>query len=318
MRPQSSLEDDPAQALPPGARDKLVWLRDERDALHGAVQKANARCAPNLDATQELERRIYLLMNSAGDPKLRPTKDHPKVKELRDQHAALEAEGERLAEVREVRNAKWSAAASTVRMVEGYLNQLLDNGIDVSMHSGREPTARRGEFAPHAVERYREQRAQLRADLRKIQTAPRPSSWAKHRAREWVSELAQQGQVSPAALIEIGGRLELPKRMAEVHNSDPRNVVHAYVPDAVALLAWLFPEALTERLETMIDEVADDEHALTDTQRSIEIARITREVLQVERDEEFFVCAANGAVSRRDDVDVRALLDIDGPDPTDL
>src|ERR1041385_6042261 len=142
MRPPPALEDDPAQALPPGARDKLVALRDERDALHGAVAKANTRCAQNLAATEELERQIYLLTNSTGDPKLVPTAEHPKVKELRDRQAALEAEGERLAELREVRTANWSAVAGTIRRAEDYVHQLLESGISPSIHSGPEPRAR--------------------------------------------------------------------------------------------------------------------------------------------------------------------------------
>ena len=81
---------------------------------------------------------------------------------------------------------------------------------------------------------------------------------------------------------------------------------------------WLCKDQLTERIEREIDAVADDENALTLEQRTEQLAVISADKLACEREEERAFCAAvagGAALTRRPDVDPRALLGLAGALP---
>jgi hypothetical protein len=82
-------------------------------------------------------------------------------------------------------------------------------------------------------------------------------------------------------------------------------------PSSLPLVFWLHREALIQKIEAQIEEVSDDQHALTAAQRTEQISEIDRDRLAVQREEEFWVCSAidDGMnVLRRPEADPRAVL----------
>jgi hypothetical protein len=82
---------------------------------------------------------------------------------------------------------------------------------------------------------------------------------------------------------------------------------------APALLAWLFQNQLIEKLEQEIDELADDDNALTDEQRTQREAALAAELLAAERREEALIVMAEAGgtqIMRRPYPDPRAVLEL--------
>ena len=78
-----------------------------------------------------------------------------------------------------------------------------------------------------------------------------------------------------------------------------------------AVLANICRELLTARLENEVDELADDERALTDAECETRLRALYAKRLELERDEEELFRAAESkgfAVGRRGDADIRAVL----------
>jgi hypothetical protein len=69
----------------------------------------------------------------------------------------------------------------------------------------------------------------------------------------------------------------------------------AYASEAIdvpATLAWLFRDALLERIDAAIDAESDDDNAMTHEQRKIRTAEIQNDILATERDEAALVRSA--------------------------
>jgi hypothetical protein len=82
-------------------------------------------------------------------------------------------------------------------------------------------------------------------------------------------------------------------------------------PAPLPLLFWLHREALIQKIEAQIDEISDDQNALTAEQRNAQISEIDRDRLAIQREEEFWVSSAidDGTnILRRPEADPRAVL----------
>ena len=74
------------------------------------------------------------------------------------------------------------------------------------------------------------------------------------------------------------------------------------IHDAVALLCWLDRERIISALEAEIDELADDEHALSPADRAKKESALLDQILESERVEEALIEAAEAegaSVQRR-------------------
>lgn len=79
----------------------------------------------------------------------------------------------------------------------------------------------------------------------------------------------------------------------------------------LAVLCWLQRDRLVERLETEVNDLADDSQALDDAERGFREADLTARILQTERVEESFIEQADLAgqtIARRPDPDPRSVL----------
>ncbi len=82
--------------------------------------------------------------------------------------------------------------------------------------------------------------------------------------------------------------------------------------DARAVTAWLMKGPLLARLEAEIDVLADHKAALSTVQRRAEDARVRKELLALERQEDAVIVSARPAFTghRRRSADPRAVLEL--------
>lgn len=306
-------QDDPTTdiltRLPAGAREKLIDLRDQRDAEIAALRaiEAQARALSELELDYEKQKALLQSRSALGAAALVP--EHDRVKGLDRKREAVAAERARLQELADVRSARWSSIGHIVRRAETYCEEVIAADLVLKPHSIGTSRSRRGWLAgANDVERCRKESAKLRAERRAVIAAPKPSAWCKQQARHWVQELATRGAISVFGLIERGEPLKLPETLQRAMVAQPNTAVHVSVVDTGGLLASLFGDALIAHLEKQIDLRADDEHALTDAQREAELERLDAALLASERDEEAAIVASEGKTLRRPEADSRAVL----------
>jgi hypothetical protein len=81
------------------------------------------------------------------------------------------------------------------------------------------------------------------------------------------------------------------------------------MPDILGLFCWLHGDAMIRKLESDIDELADDEGALSDDEKREREAAILADILEIER-EECALIEAGAPYALRPDCDPRAVLNL--------
>jgi hypothetical protein len=159
----------------------------------------------------------------------------------------------------------------------------------------------------------REQIAELVASIHTVRSAPLPSAEAKARMRAQVAALAATGAPQVHHLVEHGHKVQFAEvsHQAQVLGGTAPAIASHTTPNAQGLLAWLFHDQLVAKLDAEIDECADDDAALTDTEKRDRENNIRDDVLSLERQEVALIealAASGAAVKYRDSTDPRALL----------
>jgi hypothetical protein len=329
--------------LSPRAALKLRSLRQSKDDLYGLLRVA-------LDQAEELRSKIASIESElSGRQHPRQNRDHVAESTL---EAELDAHRAKLAATLETiaaRTSAWHGANYTVQGVESYLSEIAPTraqqarqkleAIRNAEATKAAATARRPAPAlpvtrldverfvaanpdlgfPDAPEVMLKDRAplveQLAAVRRKIleagaamheiESAPVPSSEAKAMARRQIE--ARAAAPSIGWLLDGAKVFEWP--------DDPDSERHE--PDVLGLLCWVHGPAMIAKAEAEIDQLADDENALTDAERAKRLAAVKAERLELERREEAVIETIGGGIARRPEMDPRAILGIEGPEPRD-
>ena len=155
----------------------------------------------------------------------------------------------------------------------------------------------------------------MRADLHRIQSAPYPSSHARAKIRAEVEALAVQGQPVVGNVLEHDGAVVWPTQSVRSRVfAEQRALAFSELPNAVALIAWLCKDLLLNRLDAEVTAEADDKNARSVQAREQAAAAVRADLLAVERDESYFVHAAqaqgSAACEHRADCSPLALLNI--------
>lgn len=205
----------------------------------------------------------------------------------------------------------------------------LDAAVETLKDAPFEKASRKADVSVVAIEAKRSEIAGLKAALAENAAAPVPSAERKAAAAEMIRALADRG-IPELHDLAIGMPAFTLPSIAIIHTAvgavpGTRDVVstqgHVNVPDALSVLAWLFPTELQAAIAKEIDLVADDASAVTDDVRAARDVEIRAQILAAERDEEALVRAALSAglsVMRRPGTDPRAVLGVTGPDPARL
>lgn len=320
--------------LPTVARDKLTQLREKRDAALALTRSLQAKIQKLEEELQHWDTQLKQLRKPQAislEPNLHgfhPQSEfsppppsgsaflaqglpdsNPQVQEVLTQIASLEYELTRSRGLHSEHQAEFNACGQLIKQLEGFVSNL--NG-STALYKGEVESKYKG-LVTDAIEAKRRRLRELRADAHRIRSAPIPSTKAKSLIKDYVDGLVQIG--SPHRLldvVEIGNAQNIRPPEVEFHgqlhggtsDGTPVAVVaNIPVPDVMAFTAWLMPDVLLKRLNKEVDELSDDEHALSDQERAAKLKEIASDTLAIEQAEKQKLI-----ISRRTDADPRAVL----------
>jgi hypothetical protein len=168
---------------------------------------------------------------------------------------------------------------------------------------------KRGESASAAVDRLRAERANLMADLREVKASPITAKEAREIVRQQVETLAAAGEPSVLPVLEAGCEFQFPQGMMDTD----RRSISGYLPSVVPFIFWLARDAITERLNNQISDLADDSRALDASERGYREDLLATQILNCERAEAEAIFQADQqgvAIAFRSDANVAAVLGI--------
>lgn len=281
--------------LPPAAADRLRALRQRAADGHALIppfEDVRASSIAKIEAANALARLTDHAQNHGFG--MRP--DDPRV--IAEQRVLDKAtrEFELIKQRSEDRAAAWQATSGPLANAEAWLRDGRPHGTVLEDFTGPKPTLSKGEDLLSAIERLRRRSRELKADLHRIASAPYPSSHAKARTRAMIEQLAQRGTPDVSSLIELDRDIIWPMihQQAEVVGGDQRALAFHETVDVVGLFAWLHRDQLIAALDREVSTEADDKSAMSHEARAKAEAETLSDLIDIERQESFFVFAAQG------------------------
>jgi hypothetical protein len=314
------IHGDQADRLPDTARQRLLALRDDRDDAHAMLNaihgKRNETLEAKLDADRQLSRiSVQLDSEHRRDPDEK-LKD-PRFIAAKKRADSVTAEFQRVDAAFQARGHRAQMISSLVdNMIEPYLRSLPAH-VSLVPIEDRPAALKKGESPITAIDRVRKEQQELRAELHAIRSAPHLSADAKKRVRAEIEALAARGAPNIFKTIEFDEPIDWPKVKAETtvypQPGQPSPALMVRAPDALAVLAWLMREPLIAAIEAELTRAADDDAALSDSERARREAETLADLFALEVEEEKFIAQAHDAgadILRRPTADPRAVLGI--------
>lgn len=316
---------DLADRLPEPAADRLVALRDARDAAYAALRaeqgrvddarNEHARAALHLGQFEEAYRRGRLSRSTDrpdGGTTIEP--DHDRIDRERRKVARLKAEHDRRRQLQKDLSERWNALARLTDRTEKYIARLPPRAV-LTLDDGGRTTPPKGSIV-EAVERARGHRRALLEEAADIRAAPRPRAEIVDDLAAQIDAVAAQGQPDIRALIESGHEPHWPTTSTNCLTANADGTTGAGMvsfTDTLALMCWLCRDQMVERMTALVAEQHDDELSLSTDERRDRLADLDRRLLEVERTEAGLLdmAAEQGApMLPREDMDIRALLNL--------
>lgn len=303
---------DVIDALPAGAADNLRALRDRSSDTHSLIPAfEDIRVAS--EVRHDAERALKRLTDHRSIGGFELSKDDGRVIAAQRTLDKATDHLKRLQQRQEAKSQAWQLASAALQSAEAWIRDGRPPGTTLRDYAGEVPKLQKGENVLDAIERIRRRSRELKADLARIAAAPYPSNYCKQKMRQEVEQLAQRGAASVSRLVEHDGPVEFPtmQLMVPVRSETPGAVGFAEMPDALALFAWTFKDALVAALDAEIDGESDDPASLSHEAREKAAAEVMADLLSVERDESSLVWQAQAErlpVEHRADVNPLALL----------
>jgi hypothetical protein len=284
LLPQGIDRKDILKALPGEARQKL-------QRFSRICERANAEIGGIRDRISDLRSELGHHQNVRRQARF----GAPKFRHLAE--VETEREKELISEIQELELAASDARKAaapyrdiTSRCVSWCENVLLAGGKIVAVST---PVPSAQEDYPIAVVALRKKISAVKEQVTTLERAPALPSELKRLAADYVARLARDGEPP----LFSGTRSGVPVRFHSV---------------SVEFVAWALGSALVERVNEMID-AANLQGAVGTTEREKKLAKLSAELLTLERQEEFLVEAAEKihvVIERRPEADPRAILGI--------
>ncbi|MEZ2144933.1 hypothetical protein AAE026_21975 [Bradyrhizobium sp. DN5] len=301
---------DPMEVLPNEAREKFRELEQKRGDA-GILVRAIVEDQQQLRIDiQRHQNRIKELQTPRGTGGFDLGDDAPQVISERRTLEEKLAEQRRLTALNEARSTVYQRIGELVRNVEqavaarpaGCIGQMVK--IDLRAFKGS---------ILDAIEARRQRCRELKADLHRVRSAPWPSDFVKQKMREQINRVAESGRPLVEQAVEHNEQVSFPSQSHQVRifNSDPAAIGYVELPNTLEVVFWLHRDELIASMERAVDEIADDQSALTEEQRRDAEAEIHVDLLAVEREECALVEIAQSQglpADYRVDCDVRAIL----------
>ncbi|MPY74709.1 MAG: hypothetical protein GEU87_10645 [Alphaproteobacteria bacterium] len=341
---------DPADRLPPEAAEKLQVLRDAREQAGTLVRAESTRVH---EARQEWQRArshvVELEKAYAAGSMMRTTRIreprgdglddlelHPKERVLVEK-ISIDPDHQRLAverskvnrlkaalDRRQAELARQQEAMNTLGALlnacEEYLRRLPRRAV-VELDDGGSTKAPKGDVAA-AVEHARETLRSILEEIIDVVSAPRPSSEVKAALAQRIATMGRAPGVD--SFMTGSGGIDLPTKrvqnLSAIMSDGSAGVCAGSIDDTAGLLFWLCRGQLTERLNDLVDEIVEDDCALSTEERAERLAGLKARALEVQRNEVALLemaSATGAAMLPRPDTDPRAYLGLSGdlPEP---
>jgi hypothetical protein len=124
----------------------------------------------------------------------------------------------------------------------------------------------------------------LEADRKDVLAAPFPTSVAKKLAHDHLAERIEAARPDVSPLVDRLDPIEWPLKRTPVTQYGG-SAAAVYIPDAIGILAWLFPKQFRDAIDNEIDAAGDDPAALSLEQRVAKLKQIDGDILASEREE---------------------------------
>jgi len=178
-----------------------------------------------------------------------------------------------------------------------------------------EPAYKKNETFFGAIERFRGEIQSKKVELAGVRNAPLPSADVKSNIRREIEALAERGRPNFLPAIDLGDPIKWPQVAHQNFGGKAdtsRPTIGAVSgggrgPDAIGILCWANRDAMIAAAEREIDELAEDEHAMSEEARAMREAELLAAIFQLELAECKAVEESDGEQYRAD-VDPRALL----------
>ncbi|OSI70978.1 hypothetical protein BSZ21_10230 [Bradyrhizobium canariense] len=263
--------------LPKRVQVKLLRLED-------AEQQAQALISSTIRRIGELER---LLVNNPGSPAADALREEiTLLRRRQSDHSDRHRE-----------------CADVNAAIRRYLESLPAN---VAVEDARQsrPKLKPGENYVSAVERVRRDIAGHVSERLRVQQAGLPIEEIRAKAKDWITQR---------------GRLARPYVTASHDHFTIRFDVYvenaiAPVTDVAAILAWLYPERFSKKIDEIIEQMPKPALAMSARDKSQKLRQIKERLYELEMEEEGLISAAEEQgqiIARRMTADPRAILGLE-------
>jgi len=309
---------DVADRLPEAARERLRnWrqLRDETRAALGPARERIDEARRQRDLAQVQIEELRQWDRNAGGKRAENDPSIAQAKEWLDR-ATQDFEAAR--QHGDALHHRSGLVNGLIGAAEGWLGSL-PAGAAIEPVTA-EAKLKKGETVTDAIARFQSEIDQLVADQHAVASAPIHSKDAKQKAKAEIEALAARGRPDVWHLLEGAGAIEWPE--ATIAAEVAANAVLAdgglaavhgraagRVDDGAALVAYLLKDKLTAAIEAEIDDLADDDAALTEMERTDKTRKLDAAILAKQRD---LITLFNTAGELPPaEIDARALLGVD-------
>lgn len=312
--------------LPAPSRAKLESLLIERDAARAAYRAASDAWQAARQEHGLLEARVQQQLSqfqgyevlAPGEAFRRGAAEAAKSETEARLMAPVDAAKRRLdlAAAAMEKAAERQASFGYLENIQQWLSRIVSLGAPRFEHFAPPPPKSRDPVAE--VQKLRAELSELDAAWAQAENAPAPVSELKSRFLAELDAIAARGAPKVNHAARAGSPVNLAAALRVRH--EPVALPGADAPQfalsgdaGASFFAWLHRDLIAERITALIDAAAPATGALTDDDRDREFSRISARRLELERQEEALIVAAEQegrAIQRRRDADPRAVLEV--------
>ncbi|MEY9731727.1 hypothetical protein [Bradyrhizobium yuanmingense] len=260
--------------LPKAAQLKILRLED-------AEQQAQTLISSTVRRIGELERII--MNNPDGDNGDAIREEIALLRDRRDEHTD-----------------RHRSCCDVNAAIRRYLGMLPANAV-LSDTKRLRVRPKAGESFADAVDRVRREIANLVSERFQVQQCGLPIEEIRAKARDWISRHAQTAR---PRIIATHNEFAISFEVYDEKASVP-------MPDIAAIMAFLYPERLTKRIEEVIEQMPKPRLALSAEQKAKRLREIKDLLYERETEEEALISSAEEqgqTIDRRPTADPRAIL----------
>lgn len=257
------------------------------------TKQSSAKYAHLRDSVEEAQNRVLSIQR-----RIKGTED-----QIRNNPASageLEPEIARQRERLSPEQSRYIALSRVTTAIHTWLMHLSPN-VELKDAPEEKHNVPKGQTCAAVVRGLRDEIDKLASARLSVSRALLPIHEIREQANAYVDALAEKGKPT---LTMIGDKLSI------VHN------IEGYAADAVALLAWMDPDVMKDRLWLNVGHFMKQEYAkklptMPKAERMAKVAELDNRILALEREEEFFVCLAEDegtTIPRREKANPAAIL----------